>query len=126
MLASSVTGAITNSAIWGFALHKINIMARLPRTQHAGAVDPANGELTFEEVWTEPIDRLLTELATTRAGLDAAGVQMLLTRYGFNTATAAKFLARRRLLNRVMQARLEQRGLTGRVRIVVRDHCDLN
>jgi Mg2+-importing ATPase len=53
-------------------------------------VDPAIGELAPEEIWTEPIDRLLARLATTRAGLDAAAVPSRLTRYGFNTAAAAR------------------------------------
>ena len=37
---------------------------------HRDGAMPANGELGPEEIWTEPIDRLLTRLATTRAGLD--------------------------------------------------------
>ena len=57
---------------------------------HRDGAMPANGELGPEEIWTEPIDRLLTRLATTRAGLDTAEVQSRLTRYGPNTAAAVK------------------------------------
>ena len=35
-----------------------------------GATDAASGELGPEEIWREPIDRLLRRLATTEAGLD--------------------------------------------------------
>ena len=55
-----------------------------------GAVDPASAELGPEEIWTEPTDRLLSRLATTRAGLATAEVQSRLTHYGPNTAAAAK------------------------------------
>jgi Mg2+-importing ATPase len=55
-----------------------------------GAMDPTNGELTPEEIWTEPTDRLLTRLATTRAGLDAADVQSRLTTYGPNNAATVR------------------------------------
>ena len=56
------------------------------------AADPTNGEPGPEEIWTEPIDRLLTRLATTRAGLAAAEVQSRVTRYGPNTAATVKHL----------------------------------
>jgi P-type Mg2+ transporter len=56
------------------------------------AGDPTNGELSPEEIWTEPIDRLLTRLATTRAGLAAAEVQSRVTRYGPNTAATVRHL----------------------------------
>ena len=55
-----------------------------------GATDRANGELGPEEIWKEPVDRLLTRLATTRAGLDTAEVQSRLARYGPNTAATVK------------------------------------
>src|SRR5271165_2147190 len=57
---------------------------------HRDGAMPANGEIGPEEIWTEPIDRLLTRLATTRAGLSTAEVQLRLTRYGPNTAAAVK------------------------------------
>ena len=57
---------------------------------HRDGAMPANGEPGPEEIWTEPIDRLLTRLATTGAGLTAAEVQSRLTRYGPNTAAAVK------------------------------------
>ena len=60
--------------------------------RHDGATDPTNGELGPEEIWTEPIDRLLTRLATTRAGLAAAEVQSRVTRYGPNTAATVRHL----------------------------------
>jgi P-type Mg2+ transporter len=56
------------------------------------AGDPTNGEPGPEEIWTEPIDRLLTRLATTRAGLAAAEVQSRVTRYGPNTAATVRHL----------------------------------
>ena len=34
-----------------------------------GATDAASGELGPEEIWREPVDRLLNRLATTEAGL---------------------------------------------------------
>ena len=55
-----------------------------------GAMDPTNGELGPEEIWTEPVDRLLTRLATTPAGLDTAEVQSRLTTYGPNNAATVK------------------------------------
>jgi Mg2+-importing ATPase len=57
----------------------------------AGAI-PANGEIGPEEIWTEPIDRLLPRLTTTPAGLTSAEVLSRLTRYGPNTAAAVKHL----------------------------------
>ena len=59
--------------------------------RHDGATDPTNGELG-PEIWTEPIDRLLTRLATTRAGLATAEVQSRVTRYGPNTGATVKHL----------------------------------
>ena len=52
----------------------------------------ANGEIGPEEIWTEPLDRLLTRLATTPAGLTTVEAQSRLTRYGPNTAAAVKHL----------------------------------
>ena len=60
--------------------------------RHDGATDPINGELGPEEIWTEPIDRLLKRLATTRAGRAAAEAQSRVTRYGPNTAATVKHL----------------------------------
>jgi Mg2+-importing ATPase len=60
------------------------------RDGDGGAMDPTSGEPGPEAIWTEPADRLLTLLATTRAGLAAAEVQSRLTRYGPNTAAPAK------------------------------------
>ena len=57
---------------------------------HRDRAMPTNGEIGPEEIWTEPIDRLLTRLATTGAGLTTAEVQSRLTRYGPNTAAAVK------------------------------------
>src|SRR5690242_5493893 len=57
---------------------------------HRDGAMPANGELDPEEIWTAPIDRLLTRLATTGAGLTTAEVQSRLTRHGPNTAAAVK------------------------------------
>ena len=57
-----------------------------------GAMDPANGALGPEEIWKEPLDRLLRRLATTPAGLDTAEVQSRLTTYGPNDAATVKRL----------------------------------
>ena len=57
---------------------------------HRDGAMPTNGEPGPEEIWTEPIDRLLTRLATTRSGLTAAEALSRLTRYGPNTAAAVK------------------------------------
>jgi Mg2+-importing ATPase len=51
-----------------------------------GAMDPANGAFGPEEIWKEPLDRLLRRLATTPAGLDTAEVRSRLTTYGPNDA----------------------------------------
>ncbi len=53
---------------------------------HRDGTMPANGEIGPEEIWTEPIDRLLIRLTTTLAGLTTEEVQSRLTGYGPNTA----------------------------------------
>ena len=55
-----------------------------------GAKDPANGELGPEEIWKEPVDRLLIRLATTSAGLDTAEAKSRLTTFGPNDAATVK------------------------------------
>ena len=55
-----------------------------------GAMHPASAELSPEDIWTEPTDRLLTRLATTRTGLSAGEVEARLRRYGPNTAAAVE------------------------------------
>jgi Mg2+-importing ATPase len=57
---------------------------------HRDGAMPTNGEIGTEEIWTKPINRLLTRLATTGAGLTTMEVQSRLTRYGPNTAAAVK------------------------------------
>src|SRR5271165_2985374 len=57
---------------------------------HRDGAMPANGEIGPEEIWTEPIDRLLIRLATSRAGLATAEVQSRVARYGPNTAVTVK------------------------------------
>ena len=59
---------------------------------HRDGAMPPNGEIGPEEIWTEPIDRILSRLTTTRAGLAAAEVQLRATRYGPNTAATVKHL----------------------------------
>ncbi|HYM32288.1 MAG TPA: magnesium-translocating P-type ATPase [Candidatus Cybelea sp.] len=54
-----------------------------------GAV-PQNGEIGPEEIWKEPLDRLLVRLETTPAGLGAAEAQARLATYGPNDAAAVK------------------------------------
>jgi len=47
-------------------------------------------DLGPQEIWTEPLDRLLARLATTRAGLNSAEVQSRLATYGPNDAATVK------------------------------------
>jgi len=51
---------------------------------------PAKDELGPDEIWKEPLDRLLGRLATTPAGLDSAEVQSRLATYGPNDAATVK------------------------------------
>ena len=37
-------------------------------------MDPAIGELGAEEIWKEPVDRILSRLATAAAGLSSAAL----------------------------------------------------
>jgi Mg2+-importing ATPase len=53
-------------------------------------MNPENGELGAEEIWKEPIDRLLVRLGTTLAGLNTAEVRSRLTTYGPNDAATVK------------------------------------
>ena len=55
-----------------------------------GDVDPANGELSSEDIWKEPIDQLLRRLAATSAGLDTASVQSRLKTHGPNAAATIR------------------------------------
>src|SRR5689334_10384921 len=57
---------------------------------HRDGAIPRNGEIGPEEIWTEPIDRLLIRLATSRMGLATAEAQSRVTRYGPNTAAIVK------------------------------------
>jgi magnesium-transporting ATPase (P-type) len=63
-----------------------------------GAVSAGVGP---EEIWQEPVNRLLERLATIPSGLDTAEAQARFAVYGYNTAAAAtrsplwlQFLAR--------------------------------
>jgi P-type Mg2+ transporter len=47
-------------------------------------------DLGPQEIWTEPLDRLLARLATTPAGLNTAEVQSRLATYGPNDAATVK------------------------------------
>jgi Mg2+-importing ATPase len=51
---------------------------------------PAMDELRAEEIWKQPADRILARLATTSAGLDAAGAQSRLDTFGPNDAAVVK------------------------------------
>lgn len=55
-----------------------------------GAGDPANCELGPEEIWKEPVDRLLIRLATTSGGLGTAEAKSRLTTFGPNDAATVK------------------------------------
>ena len=50
------------------------------------------GEPAAEEIWQEPLDRLLARLATTPAGLDSAAANSRLATYGPNDAATVKRL----------------------------------
>jgi hypothetical protein len=52
--------------------------------------ESAAGEIGPEEIWTEPVDRLLLRLVTTAAGLDTAAVQSRLATFGPNDAATVK------------------------------------
>jgi Mg2+-importing ATPase len=54
------------------------------------AIDPANGEPDPEEIWKEPVDRLLARLGTTPKGLNTAEVRSRLTTYGSNNAATVQ------------------------------------
>ena len=53
-------------------------------------MNPAISELGAEEIWKEPVDRLLARLVTTAAGLDATEVQSRLKTFGPNDAAVVK------------------------------------
>jgi len=53
-------------------------------------MNPAIDELGAEEIWKEPVDRILSRLATTAAGLDATEVQSRLKTFGPNDAAVVK------------------------------------
>src|SRR6185437_11368911 len=55
-----------------------------------GAMNPAIDEIGAEEIWKEPVDRLLARLVTTTAGLDAEEVQSRLNTFGPNDAAVVK------------------------------------
>ncbi len=48
------------------------------------------GDLSAEEVWREPVDRLLARLATSTAGLDTAEAEVRLETFGPNDAAIVK------------------------------------
>ena len=60
------------------------------RVRSDAATDPANCELGAEDVWKEPVDRILVRLATTPAGLNATEAQSRLVTYGPNDAATVK------------------------------------
>ena len=53
-------------------------------------MNPAIDELGAEEIWKEPVDRILARLATTAAGLDATEAQWRLKTFGPNDAAIVK------------------------------------
>jgi P-type Mg2+ transporter len=55
-----------------------------------GTIESACGELGPEDIWREPVDRLLMRLATASAGLDSAEAQSRLATYGPNDAATVK------------------------------------
>ena len=61
-----------------------------PEPEKASGSAPTTGELAPEDIWKEPLDRLLARLATTQAGLSTAEVQSRLATYGPNDAATVK------------------------------------
>jgi Mg2+-importing ATPase len=57
---------------------------------HDGATELAKNGPGPEDIWKEPVERLLTRLATTQAGLATAEVQSRLAAYGPNDAATVK------------------------------------
>jgi Mg2+-importing ATPase len=55
-----------------------------------GAAAPASRELSAEDVWQEPVGRLLVRLAATPEGLDQAKAQSRLATFGPNDAATVK------------------------------------
>ena len=53
-------------------------------------MNSVNDELSAEEVWQEPVDRVLARLETSAAGLDATEAQLRLKRFGPNDAAIVK------------------------------------
>src|SRR5450631_678417 len=53
-------------------------------------MNPAIDELAAEEIWKEPVDRLLARLVATTAGLDATEAQSRLKTFGPNDAAVVK------------------------------------
>jgi P-type Mg2+ transporter len=53
-------------------------------------MNSAIGEIDAEEIWKEPVDRILSRLATTAAGLNRAEVQSRLRTFGPNDAAVVK------------------------------------
>jgi len=65
-------------------------MTTVPELAAVGGPAPATAELAPEEIWQEPLSRLLARLATTPAGLGSAQVQSRLATYGPNDAATVK------------------------------------
>jgi len=57
-----------------------------------GEMNPAIEEIGADEIWKQPVDRLLSRLATTAAGLDAIEVRSRRKRFGPNDAASVKRL----------------------------------
>jgi len=55
-------------------------------------MSPAVDEIGAEEIWKEPVDRLLAQLVTTTVGLDAREVQSRLGTFGSNDPASVKRL----------------------------------
>jgi hypothetical protein len=53
-------------------------------------MNPAIGEIGVEEIWKVPVDRILSRLATSAAGINSAEVQSRLRTFGPNDAAVVK------------------------------------
>ncbi len=58
--------------------------------RRGGAIDSVRREIEPAAIWSDPLDRLLSRLGTTRAGLGSSDARSRLALYGPNDAAAAK------------------------------------
>jgi Mg2+-importing ATPase len=67
---------------------RVRLWSGTPRPDEG--VISARGEIGPEEIWLQPVSRLLKRLATNPSGLDTAELESRLAVYGCNTAASVK------------------------------------